>query len=396
MNLLFTITSYPPAIGGAQLSTHNIAKAVKQSNSIRIVSQWDTNRNDWLFGTTINAPIDPKDYVFEGIPVQRIGLSEGEKVRLLPYVLGYYALMGWSITHLAANLEHHIEPYLDKVDLIYNVRIGREPLSYASLSVAQKSGIPFVFSPLHHPRWSGWLHRYYHRLYRKADAILALTEAEKKIMITLGVDEKRVYVLGNGPVLADSADGQRFRITHHLGDDPFILFLGQQYAYKGLEAILQSTRKVWEHFPKARFVFLGPRTPYSKRLFSGVQDPRVLELGMVDLRVKTDALAACTLLCVPSTQESFGGVYTEAWSFRKPVIGCNIPAVAEVISDGMDGFLINQAREHLVERLVELLSDPGKAKEMGNHGYLKVVNRYNWEVLGKVVENIFCKIIEGK
>jgi glycosyltransferase involved in cell wall biosynthesis len=59
-----------------------------------------------------------------------------------------------------------------------------------------------------------------------------------------------------------------------------------------------------------------------------VNDPRILELGSVDLQTKTDALEACTLLCLPSTQESFGGVYTEAWSFKKPVIGCDIPAVS--------------------------------------------------------------------
>ena len=41
-------------------------------------------------------------------------------------------------------------------------------------------------------------------------------------------------------------------------------------------------------------------------------DPRIHRLGSLNLQQKTNALAACTLLCVPSTQESFGCVYTEA------------------------------------------------------------------------------------
>jgi hypothetical protein len=35
-----------------------------------------------------------------------------------------------------------------------------------------------------------------------------------------------------------------------------------------------------------------------------------------------------------------GGVYTEAWSFCKPVIGCPIPAVSELIVEGVDGCLV--------------------------------------------------------
>ena len=72
---------------------------------------------------------------------------------------------------------------------------------------------------------------------------------------------------------------------------------------------------------------ITPRTPFSQKFFTQQPpDPRLIELGTVDLQQKTNALAACTLLCLPSTQESFGGVFTEAWSFEKPVIGANIPA----------------------------------------------------------------------
>jgi hypothetical protein len=45
--------------------------------------------------------------------------------------------------------------------------------------LARDMGIPFVLTPFHHPRWSSWLFRVYHELYRSADAVLALTEAER-------------------------------------------------------------------------------------------------------------------------------------------------------------------------------------------------------------------------
>ena len=52
MNLLYTLTSYPPAIGGAQLLQHRTALHLLPRHRIQVVSQWDTNRTDWLLGTT--------------------------------------------------------------------------------------------------------------------------------------------------------------------------------------------------------------------------------------------------------------------------------------------------------------------------------------------------------
>ncbi len=114
-------------------------------------------------------------------------------------------------------------------------------------------------------------------------------------------------------------------------------------------------------------------------------------MGQVDLQTKTDALAACTLLCVPSAQESFGGVYTEAWSFGKPVIGCNIPAVAEVVKDGVDGYLVAQEPAQIADYILHLLLNPGQAEAMGTAGQQKVQSSYTWECIAKRMEQTYQK-----
>ncbi len=189
---------------------------------------------------------------------------------------------------------------------------------------------------------------------------------------------------------------ERFRRKYELIDKAFVLFLGQKYEYKGVRALLEATRFVWNRCPSTFFVFIGPRTSYSKALFSEATDKRIIELDTVDLQTKTDALAACTLLCVPSTQESFGGVYTEAWSFAKPVIGCNIPAVSEVIDDGVNGLLSSQEPQALAEKIIQVINDESFANQLGQAGRLKVKERYTWDKIANLTLNAYNSTLSGK
>ncbi|MGA7935856.1 MAG: glycosyltransferase family 4 protein [Kovacikia sp.] len=396
MRLLYTLTAYPPYIGGAQLHQHILAQQLHPHYPVQVVCHWHRNRTDWLLGTTINAPSVNDDYVVDTIPVRRIGLSLGEKLRLAPFVPLYYPLMDVALPPIADCLAHHLSPYASQANLIHNVRIGREGLSYASLQVARKHQIPFVLTPVHHPRWVGWRYRAYLRLYQMADAVIALTQVEKKILIGLGVRQERIAVTGIGPVLAPTANPSAFLNQYALGEGPIALFLGQHYPYKGYRQLLQAASLVWQKIPQAQFVFIGPPVADSEKAFAQINDPRIRRLGNVDLQTKTDALAASTLLCVPSSQESFGGVYTEAWSFGKPVIGCRIPAVAEVIEDGVNGYLVDQTPAQIADRICYLMLNSSHAQALGQAGQDKVTTRFTWQKIAEQMEKLYANVITGQ
>lgn len=391
MNLLYTLTSYPPAIGGAQLHQHLIAQNLKNNHHIQVFSHWRENRTDWLRGTTINAPKYDIDYTIDDITVHQMGLSLKDKINLLPAVLIYYPLMKIALPKIANCIQEKLEPYAQKADLIHNVRIGREGLSYASLQAAKKYNIPFILTPVHHPRWVGWRYKAYNQLYQLADHLIALTQAEKQILISLGVAEENITVTGNGSILSDKVDPITFKEKYQI-DEPIILFLGQHYSYKGYQQLLQATSLVWQKVSDAQFVFIGPSVGQSETYFQHYQDKRIHRLGGVNLQDKTNSLAACTLLCVPSTQESFGGVYTEAWSFAKPVIGCKIPTVSEVISDGINGYTVSQNPEEIADAICQLLLNPSQAEKMGKLGQEKVNSQFTWEILAHKTEQIYRRI----
>jgi glycosyltransferase involved in cell wall biosynthesis len=393
MKLLYTLTTYPPTIGGAQLHQHLLAQQMQSQHSLQVLTQWRTNRTDWLLGTTLRAPEKGQDESLDNIPIHSLTLSKQEKLLLFPYVLLYYPWMSFALPKIAQCLQTKIQPYANNTDLIHNVRIGRECLSFASYDAAKRADIPFIFTPVHHHRWVGWRYQQYLNLYRKADRLLALTEVEKKTLVTLGVKPDKITVTGIGPILAPNPKPQIFRGQYKITNS-MILFLGQHYDYKGYRQLLDAAPIVWNKYPETQFVFIGPPVKNSEKYFQD-SDCRILRLGPVDLQTKTDALAACDCLCVPSSQESFGGVYTEAWSFKKPVIGCDIPAVAEVIDHEKNGLLVTQDPKAIAASILEILNDSHLAKIMGEAGYQRVQQSFTWEKLAEKTESAYLKALKN-
>lgn len=389
VKVLYASNLYPPAIGGSQIHLHCLAQAMQAAGyDVSVITHTCRHRTDWLRLSTVFPEADDH-FEFEDIPVWQLGYSTLTRVRLLPWALSYYALMGPAVRHIASCVEGILDNSVRTPDLVHVTRNGREFLALALLNFAHRRGIPFVLTPNHHPRWEGWRYREYDNIYRRADAVCVLTEAEKRLIIgKKGVREEKVHITGVGPVLSRTYDVNEFRDKFKI-PSRYVLFLGQQFRYKGVGAMLQAAPLVWKKHPDVFFVFAGPRSNYSKHIFSRATDSRLRNVGPVSLETKTAALAGCELLCLPSTEESFGGVFVEAWSFGKAVIGGNIAPIASLISDGVDGLLCDHDPAKLADAITLLLSAPRERAQMGSAGLEKVKARYTWERIAESTMHVY-------
>ena len=78
---------------------------------------------------------------------------------------------------------------------------------------------------------------------------------------------------------------------------------------------------------------------------------------------------------------------------KKPVIACHIPYL--VIEDGVDGFLIPQEAGALADKIIWLLDHPREAHAMGERGYQKVQDEYNWKVIVERIEAFYLQHVPG-
>lgn len=109
----------------------------------------------------------------------------------------------------------------------------------------------------------------------------------------------------------------------------------------------------------------------------GLQD-NVKFLGLLPRNQVFTQIAKADIFSLPSWNEAFG-VVREAMALAKPVIACKGEGIEDIIRHGENGLLVEPKNvDSLVEALDFLLSNPTKAKIMGEKAQALVLNKYTW------------------
>jgi glycosyltransferase involved in cell wall biosynthesis len=107
-------------------------------------------------------------------------------------------------------------------------------------------------------------------------------------------------------------------------------------------------------------------------------ESRVRLIGEVDSDQLVEHLAACRAVCFPARAEDFGFVTVEAFAARKAVVTCtDSGGPAELVHDGVEGFVTAPTPEAMAPALARLAADEALACRMGEAG-LQAVRALTW------------------
>jgi glycosyltransferase involved in cell wall biosynthesis len=97
----------------------------------------------------------------------------------------------------------------------------------------------------------------------------------------------------------------------------------------------------------------------------GVAD-RVQLVGRIDDDELLNRLATCRAVCFPPVQEDYGFVTVEAFASRKAVVTCrDSGGPAELVEDGVNGFVCDPTPRSVALALRRLVDDPALTEKMG-------------------------------
>jgi glycosyltransferase involved in cell wall biosynthesis len=127
----------------------------------------------------------------------------------------------------------------------------------------------------------------------------------------------------------------------------------------------------------------------------GVRD-KVLFLNSTSDQELAEVYAACDVFVYPASASPWGLVVTEAMAASKPVIVSKQAGIADVIQNGVNGIVVDQAKPKEIAKQVQMLmSSPKLRKRIGENAYEYVKNNLSWEKYAKNVENVFQEAIRG-
>ncbi|MFC7328622.1 glycosyltransferase family 4 protein [Marinactinospora rubrisoli] len=282
-------------------------------------------------------------------------------------------------TELRRYAEHH------RPDVVHAFDLARPAHVAAALRLARATGARLALTPATTPElWPDpGVGR---RACAAADVVFALTPTEAAALRTYGAAGTALRTLPQAPDLAGRPDPAGFRARHGI-TGPTVLFVGRRTVGKGYPRLVAAAPQVWRRVRDAEFVFAGPPGDGASAGLPGPPgDPRVHDLGLADDRTKHDAVAACDVLCLPTSADVFPLVFAEAWASGRPVVSGAFPGVHDVVRDGVDGLVVPPRTGDVADALVRLLTDPGLRRALGEAGRRRAAREFTWDRVAAACE----------
>lgn len=384
VEILFVTERYWPALGGIEEGLRHAAALLKKHYSVTILTMRNSLSAKSLFETTSGLPVFNAYEDPSGVRVLPLLPALWGRLYMLFILLRHLPLMrrffpNWSHDKFYWFFKHAMAGKL--VKFIYNkslvICFSGSYLGILSLEICRKYNIPIIYFPSIHPhQWNDSPKIV--QAYRGADAVAVYVESTKKYLQSLKDFKNRIHVIPLPIQEYSIPESVDFRHKHSL-KGVSILFVGRREKYKGIELLLKAFNELVKKTPSTELILIGPQV--SEKLIIPVS--RCVDLYEADEKEKAEAFAACDIFCLPSTSESLGLVYLEAWYNGKPVIACRIPEMEKLIDHGVNGLLVDANFQSLYEALDVLVLDKERREAMGKAGKEKYLKYYSNSVFEK-------------
>jgi glycosyltransferase involved in cell wall biosynthesis len=401
MKILHITQNYEPSRGGTQYMIKKVSEYLTHSYHDTVTvyttnSYYGPNRNIFL-------KIDKDEEFINDVYVKRFSF-----IRVHKPLLRYYSKI----------FKKGLPPYLYEISCGPLSPSMRSAIKHHNCDVIAASSIQYLFAD--YPLWEkkrkkpfvlyGGLHiqndesistRYLKRI-KHSDYYIANTEFEKQFLIKRGIQDNKIKVIGAGTDIFQYENqlpgNEILKSKYKIPSDHYtLLYIGRQESSKGLDCLIKACENLKKESTPVCLIIAGANGSYTERIERiSKENNTIYMLSNISDIEKAELLKVADVLVLPSGQESFGIVFLEAWSFKKPVIGANIGAVACIINNGKDGLLFQPDNVDDLERTIRtLLQNDFLRFQMGCTGYEKVMKCYTWPIIASKFRNVYELAIES-
>ena len=245
-------------------------------------------------------------------------------------------------------------------------------------------------------------------LARHLALIIPMSRWIGKAMIDQGVEPEKIRVMYDGlnpdtlkPAIAPDALRAMWNVQP---GQPVVGIVGNIREWKGQETVVRALIEVVRVHPEVVCFFVGAATsfdqPYMDRLKTIIADAGI-EKNVRFTGYQKDVPSFVNMMHfvvhASVAPEPFGMVVLEAMAQRKPVIGSRAGGVVEMVVEGQTGYTFppGDSRE-LSVRMIELLDNPAKVREMGDRGHARLVADFSLQRYMSDIHGAYRSVLSGQ
>ena len=326
------------------------------------------------------------------------------------------------IRTIAVPMERKISPFKDLVSLFRLIRLFHREKPWMVHSLTPKAGllamtaawicrVPVrihMFTGLVFPTTTGLKQK----ILMATDSITCacatnvLPEGKgvKKDLEHFRITSKPLQIIGNGNI--NGIDLEFFDRTpevlelaekYRKEEVVTFCFVGRIVRDKGMNELVAAFQRLHQTYPNTRLVLVGP---FEEKLDPVLPETRqVIEQQAAiewmgwqnDIR---PFLAASEVFVFPSYREGFPNVVLQAGAMGLPSIVTDINGSSEIITEGVNGFIIPSQDEEALYKAMEKLLDTEERRKLAQQARPQIANRYERKALWKELLK-FYRSLEG-
>ena len=188
-------------------------------------------------------------------------------------------------------------------------------------------------------------------------------------------------------------DKMAIRRKWGIPEDATILFFGgNPQPNKGLDETIAALHAL-DGKVKARLVIVGRDAthPYTKGMIDLARGKAIV-LGPQPFHLMPELLATADIVALPQTKEPKSRGYVpckiyEAMAMAIPVISSDLCDIPEIL-DGCGYVVPPEDSDALQDSIEHVLAHPEEAREMGRRARRRVIERYSWEAMDRILYGV--------
>lgn len=321
-------------------------------------------------------------------------LAENSKENVLPQIENYKVLppvFGSRVIKLFILIKNYrtIRKIIKSSDIIHVLIEPYSPIAYVT-----KQNKPLIIT-LHGTYAVYAFNNFYSRIiykkiYQSARRLICISNFTKQEVL------KRVKV-GNITVINNGVDYEKFQITRPVlsQKNKIIISVGALMFRKGYHISIPAVAEVVKYYPNLKYYIVGNHhnQNYFNQLILLVKEfhlknniifqDNISDLDLIQLYHQSDLFILTPVNIKSNKFEGLGLVYLEANACGLPVIGTLNCGAEDVITDGKNGFLVEQNNiAKTAEAILKILDNHSLALALGQNGQ-KRAKQMNWSLVVK-------------